>query len=163
MGVSGCGKSTLGVMLAQALGADFLEGDDFHSTDAIEKMRSGRALTDEDRWPWLDRLGQAVATIVTAPATPPRPVVAACSALRKSYRDRLRAAAGTAVCFVLLESDRDKLLARMASRSGHFMPSSLLDSQLAALEMPAPEEEALVLSADLSPELLCAQVLAWLA
>ncbi|QDC40042.1 MULTISPECIES: gluconokinase [Sphingobium] len=158
MGVSGCGKSTLGALLAEALACPFLEGDSFHSTDAVEKMRGGRALTDEDRWPWLDRLGQAAADAIAAKGA----AVLACSALRRSYRDRLRAAIGAPVRFVLLENSRDQLLARLCNRPGHYMPASLLDSQLATLERPQPDEGAMILTTDTPPGALRDLTLDWL-
>lgn len=155
MGVSGCGKSTLGGLLAQALACPFLEGDEYHSPEAVEKMRRGRPLTDEDRWPWLDRLGQAIAS-----AREQRGVaVAACSALRRSYRDRLRATIDGPVRFVLLENSRQALLDRVGNRPGHYMPASLLDSQLATLERPLPDEGAMLLRTDMPPTLLCDLVL----
>lgn len=155
MGVSGCGKSTLGGLLAQALACPFLEGDDFHSPEAVEKMRRGMALTDEDRWPWLDRLGQAIASAGREQGV----AVAACSALRRCYRDRLRGTIDGSVRFVLLENSRDALLARVGNRPGHYMPASLLDSQLATLERPQPDEGAMLLRTDLPATLLCDLVL----
>ncbi|UYY79553.1 gluconokinase [Sphingomonas sp. R1] len=141
MGVSGCGKSTLGALLAEALGCPFLEGDAFHAPEAVAKMRGGEPLTDADRWPWLDRLSAAVTQSMARHGR----AVAACSALRSVYRDRLRHRIAAPVQFVLLEADRAALVARMARRPGHFMPTSLLDSQLATLEPPSPAETALVL------------------
>ncbi|MCI4591772.1 gluconokinase [Sphingobium sp. BYY-5] len=158
MGVSGCGKSTLGALLAESLDCPFLEGDSFHSAEAVEKMRSGCALTDADRWPWLDRLGQASATAILTHGA----VVAACSALRRSYRDRLRTAIGIPVRFILLENSRDQLLARLQNRPGHYMPASLLDSQLATLERPLPDEQAMILTTDTPPSQLRDRSLAWL-
>ncbi|PJG46790.1 gluconokinase [Sphingobium sp. LB126] len=158
MGVSGCGKSTLGALLAQALDCPFLEGDSFHSPEAVAKMRGGRALTDEDRWPWLDRVGKAAADRANAQGM----TVAACSALRRSYRDRLRGAIGVPVRFILLENSREKLLARLGDRSGHYMPASLLDSQFATLERPLPEEQVLILNTDEAPDLLRDAALRWL-
>lgn len=158
MGVSGCGKSTLGILLAQAMGCAFLEGDDFHSADAVDKMRGGVALTDEDRWPWLDRLGQAAADAITDGGA----VVVSCSALRKAYRDRLRSSIGHPVRFVLLENSRDQLLKRLRNRPGHYMPASLLDSQLATLEPPLPWENAIILSSDTPSLDLRDTVLGWL-
>ncbi|HUD91087.1 gluconokinase [Sphingobium sp.] len=158
MGVSGCGKSTLGALLAEAFDCPFLEGDSFHSGEAVEKMRSGCPLTDDDRWPWLDRLGQAVATSVEDHGV----AVAACSALRHVYRDRLRAAIGVPVRFILLENSREQLLARLNNRPGHYMPASLLDSQLATLEPPLPQEGAMILTTDASPIDLRDRSLAWL-
>ena len=158
MGVSGCGKSTLGALLAEALDCPFLEGDSFHSDDAVEKMRGGCALTDEDRWPWLDRLGAAAAAAVATHGV----VVTACSALRKAYRDRLRAAIGDPVRFILLDNNRDQILARLANRPGHYMPPSLLDSQLATLERPLAEEKVLILETSAEPDALRDAALGWL-
>ena len=132
MGVSGCGKSTLGALLASRLDCAFLEGDTFHDEEAVAKMRAGHALTDDDRWPWLDRLGLAIKETLAAEGQ----VVAACSALRLRYRERLRAAIGASARFVLLDLGRDELERRMIQRAGHYMPPSLLDSQLATLERP---------------------------
>lgn len=139
MGVSGCGKSTLGSLLAEALRCPFLEGDDFHSREAIDKMRNGQPLDDVDRWPWLERLGKATADAVAKQGI----AVAACSALRRCYRDRLRATIGRPVQLILLENSRERLIERLAARSGHFMPVKLIDSQLATLERPLADEDAL--------------------
>lgn len=136
MGVSGCGKSTYAQALAVASGARFVEGDELHGAANIAKMRTGIALTDEDRWPWLDRIAGAVNAALGDGAS----VVATCSALRRAYRDRLRAAIEAPVRFVLLDVPRDELRRRMASRTGHFMSPDLLDSQLATLERPGAEE-----------------------
>lgn len=160
MGVSGCGKSTLGALLAEALDCPFLEGDAYHSADAVEKMRRGTPLTDEDRWPWLERLGQAIAAMRDAAGARDGGPVAACSALRRCYRDRLRATIGGPVRFVLLENSREALLARVGNRPGHYMPTSLLDSQLATLERPTPDEEAMILTTDRPADTLRDQVLA---
>lgn len=159
MGVSGCGKSTLGLLLAEALGCPFLEGDDFHAPEAIAKMRGGEPLGDEDRWPWLERIGAAAAGALAEHGA----AVAACSALRRRYRDRLRAAIGGPVRFVLLENSRERLLARLASRTSHFMPASLLDSQLATLERPDADEDATALVTEEPAERLRDLVLAQLA
>jgi gluconokinase len=150
MGVSGCGKSTLGALLAEALDCVFLEGDAFHSPEAVEKMRAGRPLTDEDRWPWLDRLGAAADQAVEERGQ----AIVACSALRFVYRDRLRRAIGAPARFVLLEASRENLWARLESRPGHYMPASLLDSQLATLEAPLASEKAVVLTSNQAPEIL---------
>ncbi|GFE74591.1 gluconokinase [Novosphingobium sp. TCA1] len=155
MGVSGCGKSTLGALLAEALDCVFLEGDMFHSPEAVEKMRAGHALTDADRWPWLDRLGAAAAEAVSRDGR----VVVACSALRLAYRDRLRAAIGDGARFVLLEASRENLFARLGNRPGHYMPPSLLDSQLATLEAPMVGEHVVVLASEEAPEILRDRVL----
>jgi len=134
MGVSGCGKSTYAQALAAASGALFVEGDDLHSAPNIARMRAGIALTDEDRWPWLDRIAEAVKA-----ALADGPVVATCSALRLAYRDRLRTGIVAPVRFVLLDVPIDELRRRVAARD-HFMPPGLLDSQLATLEWPDDDE-----------------------
>lgn len=159
MGVSGSGKSTLGAVVARALGCPFLDGDDFHDASAIARMTAGEALTDQDRWPWLDRLGRAMAQAVASDGR----VVAACSALKRRYRDRLRAAISAPTRFILLDASPDELRRRIAQRTGHYMPVSLLESQLAALEPLEADEKATVLTADAPPQQLCAATLAWLA
>ncbi|MFT4030657.1 MAG: gluconokinase [Protaetiibacter sp.] len=133
-GVSGSGKSTVGALLAARLGVPFADGDALHPPANLAKMASGIPLDDADRWPWLDAVGERLAA---------SPVVVACSALRRAYRDRLRAAAPGAR-FVLLDGSRELLEARMAARTDHFMPPALLDSQLATLERPDPDERVLV-------------------
>jgi gluconokinase len=158
MGVSGSGKSTLGAILAQALDCPFLDGDDFHDAAAVAKMSAGQPLTDEDRWPWLDRLGRAIGETLFRKGT----AVAACSALRRGYRDRLRAAIQAPTRFVLLDASPDELQRRLEHRAAHYMPSSLLGSQLATLERPAPDEAATALAAGASPEQLRDATLAWL-
>ena len=135
MGVSGAGKSTVGEALAHRLGTPFVDADDLHPPANIEKMRSGTPLVDADRMPWLDLVGAALAE---APAPG---VVVACSALRRAYRDRLRAVAPDAV-FVALEGDPELLAERMGARAGHFMPATLLASQLALYEEPTADERA---------------------
>jgi carbohydrate kinase (thermoresistant glucokinase family) len=135
MGVSGAGKSTVGEALAHRLGTPFVDADDLHPPANVEKMRSGTPLVDADRMPWLDLVGAALAE---APAPG---VVVACSALRRAYRDRLRAVAPDAV-FVALEGDPELLAERMGARAGHFMPATLLASQLALYEAPAADERA---------------------
>lgn len=132
MGVSGCGKSSVGEALGVRLGIPYRDGDDLHTAEAVEKMRLGVPLTDADRWPWLDRVAGVLATEA--------PVIVGCSALRRVYRDRIRAGAGGAVTFVHLAGSREVIARRMAARTGHYMPSSLLDSQFATLEAPGPEE-----------------------
>lgn len=131
MGVSGSGKSTVGAALADALGWPFLEADDLHPAANVEKMTSGIPLTDEDRWPWLDRIVDELG--VVSKRSPD--VVLACSALRQAYRDRL-ARAGH-VRFVYLRGDRQTIAARLTARRHRYMPVTLLDSQFATLEPPA--------------------------
>jgi gluconokinase len=140
MGVSGSGKTTVGLRLAAALDARFIDGDDLHTDAARAKMKSGHPLTDEDRWPWLDRIGAALANGQRA--------VVACSALRRAYRDRLRAATGPQLRFVYLEATPDEMRARVAGRIGHYMPASLVDSQFAALEPPVDEADVITARAD---------------
>lgn len=132
MGVSGCGKSSVGEGLAERLGIPYRDGDDLHPPANVEKMRAGIPLTDADRWPWLDR--------VAATLRDGAPVIVGCSALRRAYRDRLRAGAGGPLRFIHLTGDRDLIAGRMSGRTGHYMPPSLLDSQFAALDPPGPDE-----------------------
>jgi gluconokinase len=140
MGVSGCGKSSVGVGLSTELGLIYRDGDGLHPLENVAKMRAGVALNDADRWPWLDRVGWILKTQA--------PVVVGCSALKRAYRDRIRAAAGGSVCFVHLAGSKDVIAGRMAQRQGHYMPLSLLDSQFAALEPPEAEEKAISVSID---------------
>ena len=121
MGVSGSGKSTLGQELAGAIACPYLEGDDFHTPEAIAKMRAGEPLSDADRWPWRDRIGHCAAVAIADHGV----VVAACSALKRSYRDRLRESIPAPVRFVLLEGNREELARRIAIRPGHYMPAGL--------------------------------------
>ena len=158
MGVSGCGKSTLGALLASALDCPFLEGDDFHDTQSVAKMRAGKPLVDDDRWPWLDRLGAAIGETVSTRGR----VVAACSALRRGYRERLRKAIGGPVSFVLLDAESEELQRRLGERAGHYMPASLLASQLATLERPDADEAVMTLDAAAPPERLRDLAQAWL-
>lgn len=133
MGVSGSGKSVVGYALAQKISVGFIDADDLHPESNKEKMASGTPLTDEDRWPWLDKVGEAIAN---------KDVVIACSALKKIYRDRIRSHAPSAT-FILLQTPREELEERIRIRQeqeGHFMPAALLDSQLDTLEPLAPAE-----------------------
>jgi gluconokinase len=149
MGVSGTGKSTVGAALARELGLPFVEGDELHPEANVAKMTAGIPLTDADRAPWLDRIAAEL----------DRPVVVACSALKRAYRDRLRAAAPDLVV-VFLHGSRELLAERMAGRAGHFMPTALLDSQLATLEEPAPDEQAIPVDVALAPDEIVAAVVA---
>ncbi len=135
MGVSGCGKSSVGLALAEALGARFIDGDDLHPEANKAKMAAGIPLNDDDRWPWLDLVGEALAESNT---------VVACSALKRVYRERILAAApGT--FFVHLHGTRELLAQRMNARPNHFMPVSLLDSQLNTLELLGADEPGVIL------------------
>jgi gluconokinase len=155
MGVSGCGKSEVGARLAQALGAEFIEGDRFHSADSIAKMSAGIALTDADREGWLLRLREELARA----CCDGKCVVLACSALKRAYRDTLRGS-GFTLRFVHLDGGRDTIAARMGARAGHFMPASLLDSQLRDLEPLQPDEAGIVLDLQQAPDQLVAQLVA---
>ena len=130
MGVSGCGKTTVGKRLATQLGWPFFDADDFHPTGNVAKMAAGIPLTDDDRWPWLDRLSAMLREIATRGES----AVLACSALRQAHRDRLKRAGD--LRFVHLVGDRATIAARIAERAHRYMPASLLDSQFAALEAP---------------------------
>lgn len=144
MGVSGCGKSTVGRLLAQACGFPYLEGDDLHSPENVERMRSGIALTDAQRQGWLQRIAERLAQAQAQSSG----LVVACSALKRAYRDVLRSGAPD-LRFVYLHGDHALLQQRSSQRIGHFMPSSLLDSQLATLEPPDADENAV--SVDVAP------------
>ena len=150
MGVSGCGKSLIGRMLANQLGLPFRDGDELHPRSNVEKMASGTPLTDADRRPWLDAVGKALAEADK---------VIACSALRRVYRDRIRAAAGPTV-FVHLAGDREVLAERVSDREGHFMPAKLLDSQLDTLEPPGPDEDAVTVDIDATPDGVLGRIMA---
>ncbi len=130
MGVSGSGKSTIGTLLAKSLGATYLEGDDFHTPENVTKMSDGFALTDEDRWPWLDKLAQVAKTNSESG------FVMACSALKESYRSYLLDKIGPQLQIVYLDGDFDLIEKRMKLRSDHYMPTALLKSQFEALESP---------------------------
>jgi carbohydrate kinase (thermoresistant glucokinase family) len=154
MGVCGCGKSTLARALAEALGVAYVEGDDLHPPHNVALMAAGTPLTDADRAGWLDQIGH---TLAQAQAER-RGAVATCSALRRSYRDRLRVAA-PALRLIHLHGDPALLAERMARRTGHYMPATLLPSQLATLEPPDADEAALVLDLAHPPEALLAEAL----
>jgi gluconokinase len=158
MGVSGCGKSEIGARLARALVASFIEGDRYHSDGNVRKMSAGIPLTDADREGWLAQLAAELAR----GCANGQAVVLACSALKRAYRDTLRAS-GCAPRFVHLAGDRALIEARMKSRSGHYMPPSLLDSQLRDLEALQPDEAGITLDIGDDPELLVGRVLAYAA
>jgi gluconokinase len=158
MGVCGSGKTAVGRLLAASLGCDFLDGDDFHPPANVEKMRAGTPLADADRWPWIDRLAAEIGTRLADG----RGAVVACSALARRYRARL-AAARPGVTLVHLDGDRDLLASRLASRQGHFMPATLLDSQLAALERPTADERPLIVDIAATPAAIVAAIAAAIA
>ncbi|MDX8461560.1 gluconokinase [Mesorhizobium humile] len=137
MGVAGCGKTAVGEALAKALGADFIEGDRLHPPENVARMARGEPLTDALREGWLDAIGERVAASVAGK----RKAVAACSALKRAYRDRLSRFCPDTV-FLYLKIDRETAWRRVANRKGHFMPASLVDSQFATLEEPAADERA---------------------
>lgn len=155
MGVSGSGKSTIGERLAEQLGSSFVEGDSLHPAVNVEKMKSGIPLDDADRWPWLDDIGRLLARQTA--------VVVSCSALKRSYRERLRAMAGRPITFLFLHGTRATIAQRLTDRSGHYMPLSLLDSQLATLELPSDEPDVVTIEIDQSPEHIVALAMAMLA
>jgi gluconokinase len=147
MGVAGTGKTTIGPLLAARLGVPYAEGDDFHPPANIAKMSAGIPLDDGDRWPWLDaigawaheRAGLGLGGVVSS------------SALKRAYRDRLRASA-PGIVFVHLTGDRELVEKRMAHRQGHFMPTALLDSQFATLQPLEPDEPGVAVDVSGSPE-----------
>lgn len=150
-GVSGVGKSVVGAALANALGVPFLDADAYHPPANIAKMSQGQPLNDDDRWPWLDAVGQAFLEQGKSAGG----AVVACSALRRDYRCRLIAASKSAVSFVFLQGPKELVAQRLAQRSDHFMPTALLDSQLATLEPPQNDEHVLTLDIHWSvPELV---------
>lgn len=155
MGVSGSGKSLIGAAFARALGIDFVEGDDHHSAENVQRMSREVPLTDDDRVRWLRSLAVRIRETKDAGTG----LVMTCSALKRSYRDVLRAQASE-LRFVFLRGPRALLAERLASRRGHFMPPSLLDSQLATLEEPSPDEHAWVCDIRESPQDLVAALVA---
>jgi carbohydrate kinase (thermoresistant glucokinase family) len=158
MGVSGSGKSTIGALLAERLGWPFADADGFHPAANVAKMAAGTPLTDADRWPWLD----AIAAHIGAARGTGRPVVVACSALRRAYRERLRAGHGDLI-FLHLAGAPAVIAERQAARQGHFMPPSLMASQFATLEDPAAEADAVTVSVSASLHEVVATALEQLA
>jgi len=154
MGVTGAGKTTVGRLLAERLGARFLEGDAYHPPENVAKMRAGIPLDDADRWPWLEALEAELARSIAAGGT----AVLACSALKRAYRDRLRRA-GPELRFVHLWGPEALIAARLAERRGHYMPPSLLPSQLAALEDPTGEPDVVEVPIDRPPEVIVDAIL----
>lgn len=134
MGVASCGKTAVGEVLASSLGVDFTEGDRLHPKANVEKMSQGIPLTDEDRWPWLSLVGESLRGDAGR--------ITSCSALKRAYRDHITACAARPVAFVFLDGNPELLQRRIAARKGHFMPPSLLASQLATLQRPGADERA---------------------
>lgn len=147
MGVAGSGKTLIGSTLARHLEFDFIDGDAFHSAENVRKMAAGIPLTDEDRLGWLRALAEQIGKASDSGSG----LVVACSALKRSYRDLLRGAAPE-LQLIFLEGPRGLIAKRIETRRGHYMPASLLDSQFATLEEPAPDEYAWVCDASRSPE-----------
>jgi gluconokinase len=157
MGVAGSGKSRVGDALARALGVAFIEGDDFHPPENVRRMAAGIPLTDDDRAGWLRALAARIREAHDAGVG----VVVACSALKRAYRDLLREQSGVRdLRFILLRGEEALIAGRLASRQGHFMPASLLASQFATLEPPAPDEAAWVVDVMESPESIVAALVA---
>ena len=141
MGVSGSGKSTVGAAIAQRLRVPFADADDFHPAANIAKMSAGQPLDDQDRWPWLESIGEWLAAHDVTGG------VMSCSALKRRYRDQLRHHADR-ITVLHLDGSHEVIAARQASRPGHFMPVSLLHSQFATLEPLAPDERGLLIDVD---------------
>lgn len=137
MGVAGCGKSTIAAQLAKRLNGEMVEADELHGASNIQKMESGEALTDDDRWPWLARVANAMTETSG-------PVFVSCSALRRAYRQSLSDNAGLPIGFIHLHAEQEVIAKRMSARQGHFMPESLLDSQYQTLELLEDDEHGVV-------------------
>lgn len=153
MGTAGTGKSEIGRRLAANLQCAFVEADELHTAENVEQMRKGIALTDVQRQPWLHAICDTALSVST------RPAVIACSALKRSYRDLMRARLG-AVRFLFLDGPAELIADRLLSRQGHFASVTLLESQLRTLERPDAEENAIVLDTALSPDDIIAAALA---
>lgn len=155
MGVSGAGKTVVGARLADALGVPFLEGDDLHPAENVQRMAQGIPLTDDDRRGWLTEIAARLAAVRRAGTG----LVVSCSALKRAYRDQLRGA-DPEIRFVHLTGDPALIAQRMSQRPGHFMPATLLDSQLATLEIPASDEDAWTFDLADSPDSIVSQIVA---
>jgi gluconokinase len=153
MGVSGSGKSTIAEQLAERLSWSYEDGDKFHPPANVAKMSAGHALTDEDRWPWLQAIADEIDRICTAG----QHAVIACSALKRAYRDVL-IHGRTDVRIIFLEGTKDLIARRLEQRQGHFMPPGLLDSQFKALEPPEAAENPVTVSIDASVEAIVDEI-----
>lgn len=151
MGVSGCGKSSIAARFAAQIGARFTDGDDLHPKENVAKMAVGTPLTDEDRAPWLAAVGKKL--------TRNLPHVIACSALKRAYRDNIRSHACADVMFIHLDGTKALIAARMDAREGHFMPTTLLDSQFADLEPPQADELSLRIDIDQTPDAIVSELI----
>jgi gluconokinase len=156
MGVCGAGKSLIGAKLARELRVEFVEGDALHPPENVKRMAAGIPLTDDDRHGWL----LAIAARLRGAKQASVGLVVSCSALKRRYRDLLRSAGDPSVRFIYLRGARELLAERMTSRRGHFMPPSLLDSQLATLEEPTPDEGAWVCDISNPPDAIVADLVA---
>lgn len=154
MGVSSSGKTVSGHAIARRLHAPFLDGDDFHPPANKDKMRAGIALVDEDRWPWLTALAEAL----SAAAKTKGVAVGACSALKRAYRDHLVKVAGEPILFVYLEGTIELIGSRIALRRHEYMPASLLESQFATLQVPGPDENVLAVPITLTVDQIAERV-----
>ncbi len=154
MGVASSGKSVVGRAVSRRLHAPFFDGDDFHPIANKDKMRAGIPLTDDDRWPWLKTLAQAMHDGAVHKGV----AVGACSALRRSYRDYLTQEAHEPILFVYLDGDEETIAGRMKVRQHEYMPASLLASQFATLEVPTPDENVLTLAVTLPVEAIAERV-----
>lgn len=153
MGVAGCGKSSIGEALAVRLGGQFLDGDTYHPPENVAKMSRGEPLTDTDRWPWLKRFAAEMSAREGI-------VVGGCSALKRSYRETITDASGESTLFIHLSGSRELISTRMGARTGHFMPTSLLDSQFATLEPPTADENAVTIDIDAPIDAIIDRILA---
>ncbi|WP_104827010.1 gluconokinase [Rhizobium sp. NXC24] len=153
MGVSGCGKSSVGAALAYRLSGIYIDGDDLHPAANVAKMSAGVPLTDADRWPWLNSVGDCLAQAEET-------VLIGCSALKQTYRDKIRAAVEGRVRFIHLAGKKEVIAARLQTRQGHFMPAALLESQFASLEPPGPAEQAITVDIDQPFDAVIAAIIA---
>jgi gluconokinase len=154
MGVSSCGKTSVGQALAEKLSASFNEGDKLHPAANVAKMSAGIPLNDDDRWPWLEQVGKTLQGHKGS--------IVSCSALKRAYRDYIIKIAKRPVYFVFLDGSREVLEKRIAERKGHFMPPSLLASQLATLERPSTDELVMGFDISKSVDVIVAEAADWL-